>query len=83
MDSHPASSSSAHLFSSSKLIRFGAGAAFAAGAFGFDGWAEELFFDEEEEDDDDVAAAAARLLLPLDGLAAGSSLSHDSKLSSR
>ncbi len=68
IDSHPASSSSAH-FSSSKLIRLGAGT-----GLGFDG-ADEFVFPVFFEGVDRPAAADDFLL--------GSSFNHDSKLTSR
>jgi len=68
IDSHPASSSSAH-FSSSKLIKLGAGA-----GLGFDE-PDEFVFPVFFEDVDRVAL--------VDGFELGSSFNHDSKLRSR
>lgn len=76
MDSHPASSSSAH-FSSSKLIKLGAGTSGAGGCgtvLAFDA-VDELVFAVFFED---VARDEA-----LEGFVLGSSFNHDSKLRSR
>jgi hypothetical protein len=74
IDSHPASSSSAH-FSSSKWIKLGAGAGAGFGSgLGFDG-ADEFVFPVFFEDVGRVAVA--------DNFELGSSFNHDSKLRSR
>lgn len=78
MDSQPASSSSAH-FSSSKVIRFGAGGGGAGGA----DLGSVLRLDAADEVPPpaffDVVVFAADAV----GFALGSSFSHDSKLISR